>query len=164
LITAPNYKGVNDPCPCGFRVPSISDWRSILFGANYTSNVNHNIGSLYDNVNRWEWWDGPNGGWLIYPPIVNANKEIIGYESTPTLFLPEGAKRRNYNDGTFMTATNYYTLYWSSTRYNNTSLYALGILRIGKNYYVYYYDSGTPFHRTYGAIVRCVSESRIPAD
>jgi hypothetical protein len=104
--------------------------------------------------------NSPNAGWLIYPPIVNSNKEITGYETTPTLFLPK-VKYRVSNSGNFSYSG--YGNYWSSTMYVNNGNYYSEMLRIT-------YASGGSYatfsnsNRSSGFSVRCVAESRIPAN
>ncbi|MDR1877221.1 MAG: fibrobacter succinogenes major paralogous domain-containing protein [Flavobacteriaceae bacterium] len=151
-----NSKGVNDPCPDGFRVPSLSDWQSILNGVGDKNGIlggtdNHN------GVNRWKWIDSPNAGWLIYPPKpgVTIPSKDEDYEDTPTLFLPRVMYRAT--SGNF--STNGYGCYWSSTVYDaNNQSYRLRISH-GGNYNA---DHSVGSHRGSGFSVRCVAESRIP--
>jgi uncharacterized protein (TIGR02145 family) len=100
---SPNYddnypasKGINDPCPDGFRVPSIEEWQGISNGVG-GGNISDIPVEGYNGVNKWVWHDGGTtvgsstvSGWLIYPPkpgvTIPVNDE--DYEDTPTLFLP----------------------------------------------------------------------------
>jgi len=68
-----NGKTVNDPCPTGWRVPTIAEWQSI-------NGV---------NVNRWSWTQTANGtaGYLITP---------LDGSYSAKLFLP-AAGYRNYD-------------------------------------------------------------------
>jgi len=78
-----NGKTANDPCPAGWRVPSVIEWQSI-FSVNFIPPA----GQLMTSGNYWKW----NGnGWIVSPDGV-AN-------GTVTLFLPVAGGRAN-NNGT----------------------------------------------------------------
>jgi hypothetical protein len=62
----PNAWGVNggktaaDPCPTGWRVPSLQQFRSILHGANSAVNPANT------SANTWVWYTGPGtAGWAV---------------------------------------------------------------------------------------------------
>ncbi|MDR1876148.1 MAG: fibrobacter succinogenes major paralogous domain-containing protein, partial [Flavobacteriaceae bacterium] len=156
-----NYKGVNDPCPDGFRVPSTNDWKSIINGVGDNNGITENDTGYHNGVNRWKWMNSPNAGWLIYPPKQEVTTPgpggIDDYEDTPTLFLPR-VMYRVYSGGNFSASGGGH--YWSSTIYNNN--YYSSVLRInhGGNYNA---DSNSG-SRSYGYSVRCVAESRILAN
>jgi uncharacterized protein (TIGR02145 family) len=157
-----NYKGVNDPCPEGFNVPSLRDWKSISFGAN--SSVDHII--YLKGVNKWKWHDGATtntvSGWLVYPlksgviPENNITMTDEDYEDEPTLFLPLTAGVRLYDTG-FVRISHEdggSSYYWSST--------SVGYLKFNSTSVNFINGGGRP--AKYGNSVRCMAESKIPAN
>ena len=78
-------KTIQDPCPAGWRVPTVAEWQAVL-----------------DN-NAWTWQDSPVSGRKISPDGG----------STTTLFLP-AAGNRNPNTGVVLHSGDY-GYYWSST-------------------------------------------------
>jgi len=130
-------KGVADPCPDGWRVPTNYEWIAITNGdgiAFYTPGSSYTCTS----GNKWVWNNTPTRGWLITP----ANSSI------PTLFLPASGRR----DGTasFSNVANY-GFYWSSA----TSGLGCDCFSFGN------FTSITPsssYGRTNGMSIRCVAE------
>jgi len=93
--TTSGIKTVNEPCPDGWRIPTMADWQSIF-------------ASLSGNT--WKWNTGVHG-FLITP---------LG-SSEPTLFLPAAGVHSSV-DGSFsgISANGYY---WSSSVTNPYSFY-----------------------------------------
>jgi len=133
-------KGVNDPCPSGWRVPTEAEWRSIVNGNTSSMTSIPTAGRLSSSGNYWRWNRNGTPGWLIYPDD-NANGE-------PALFLP-AAGCRYRGDGLFG-GIGTEGRYWSSTSAGTNS------------YYMYSYTSTVApsynLDKSYGFSVRCVSE------
>jgi uncharacterized protein (TIGR02145 family) len=125
-------KGVNDPCPTGYKVPTMAQWRSIF---NNTSNTNILYATINDdnNHNNWSWYSsgGTNGAYR-----------------EGTLFLPAAGSRNHSGGNWSVTGSNGY--YWSSS-WNNT----LSHLLYFDNSIVHLLNYG---YRAFGFSVRCVAE------
>ncbi|MDR1877415.1 MAG: fibrobacter succinogenes major paralogous domain-containing protein [Flavobacteriaceae bacterium] len=155
--TTINYKGENDPCPPGFRVPSTEEWQGIVNGvggANQITSINAQNG--YKGVNKWKWQNGGTAtisGWLIYPPKPDVTNPVSDddYEENPTLFLP-AAGWRYYNNGNLEDVSVKYGYYWSST--SSTSGHQAYILTF--NYELFWNNYPQP--RSFGQSIRCVRE------
>jgi uncharacterized protein (TIGR02145 family) len=124
-------KAANDPCPPGYKVPTMTQWRSIFNGG--TGNPTYATINTANTHNSWSLYSG--GG-------------TKGAYSGSTLFLP-AAGYRYYSDGSRRTAgsTGYY---WSSTQY---SPYAYYLYFTGDDVGLGYYTN-----RAHGSSVRCVAE------
>jgi uncharacterized protein (TIGR02145 family) len=79
-------RGINDPCPDGFRVPSIAQWQSIAGGLIWDSS----------SPNLWTWKDTSTKGWQIGDFLF---LPMAGYRNSIALVDYQGT----------------YGLYWSST-------------------------------------------------
>ena len=124
-------KGPNDPCPAGFRVPSLAQWNGICSGGSAARNG----GGTY---NTWTW---------------TGNGFMVG----PLLFLPAVGHR----DGVSATVTgvgvfndwDYSFIYWTSTIKNAQTASAIDY-HIGNNYIRFKQVR----NRANGHAVRCISE------
>jgi uncharacterized protein (TIGR02145 family) len=128
-------KTANDPCPSGWRVPTHTEWSSIVSGG--TTSIL--AGATGTSGNKWT-WNGSTGthGYTVSPDGG----------TTTTLFLP-AAGARDASSSTLYTAGTV-GFYWSSTPY-------------GSSYYsLLYFDSSyvvpSDLVRAYGFSVRCVAE------
>ena len=93
-------KTANDPCPPGWRVPSITELRSIANGGSLIT-----FSGSTTSGNYWKWNSSGTPGWLIYPNTAGTG--------APALFLP-AAGSRSYATGSLNgVGTNGY--YWSSS-------------------------------------------------
>ena len=110
----PPQKMINDPCPPGWRVPSILEWASIVNGGTSVSSLpfldaNVSGGATGLSGNTWER--------RIPAPAAQFTP---GYQITPedsdipTLFLPTGG-RRNAEGGMATDSWSNIGIYWSST-------------------------------------------------
>jgi uncharacterized protein (TIGR02145 family) len=164
-ITIPHSKGVADPCPSGFRVPSQAEWASIVAGVGsgggaspYLSTQTPANSGIFLGVNKWQWVDGSSipfsntPGFLIYPPKSDFDFSTTptndNYQTTPTLFLPAAGSRSNSNGS--LGNAGALGFYWSSTV-------------SGTGAYFTYFTSGSvlpisSYYRAYGLSVRCLSE------
>jgi uncharacterized protein (TIGR02145 family) len=125
-------KADNDPCPPGYKVPTIAQWRSIFNGG--TGNPTYATINTANTHNSWSWYSG--GG-------------TNGAYSGGRLFLP-AAGHRYYSVGSLRYAgTEGY--YWGSS-VSGASAYSLypdsSVVSLG------YYN----FPRAYGFSLRCVAE------
>jgi uncharacterized protein (TIGR02145 family) len=156
-ITIPHSKGIADPCPSGFRVPSQAEWASIVAGVG-TGNQS-TVSNTYLGVNKWQWVDGSSTlpsntpGFLIYPPASTYDfgdgYDDADYQTTPTLFLPAAGYRGNYNGQVSDVGQRGY--YWGSTILG-TYAYRMDFGSSGIN------SGGSSSHRSTGLSVRCLSE------
>jgi hypothetical protein len=129
----PISKGDNDPCPDDFRVPSIGEWEGILKGS--ISNITISLFSIqtggpYEGVNKWVYIEAESGGtagWLVYPPTIDANNKVTGYQKIPTLFLPAAGFRTGADEN------KNWSLY--SKQYGLGSLHMVGKGQQGRGYY-----------------------------
>jgi uncharacterized protein (TIGR02145 family) len=119
-ITIPHTKGIADPCPAGFRVPSQAEWAGIMAGVGlggydspYLNTPTSPSSGIFLGVNKWQWVNSNTPGFLIYPPTVDSDLNITGYQTTPTLFLPAAGDRYSL-DGQLHDAGQFGS-YWSST-------------------------------------------------
>ena len=107
-------KTINDPCPSGWRLPTIVEWQSILNGG--TTDVSITGGDMVTaSGNRWVWngagiGTGARGGWLVSPN---------GGESY-TLYIPSGGYREGTTAGAPLRQQQT-AHYWSSTAINDSS-------------------------------------------
>jgi len=116
-------KTVNDPCPPGWRVPTIEEWRSIANGtaADVGLSTTNPDGVLTLSGNTWRWvgsgsGTGARGGWVISP---NANNQE-GDPRVYTLYLPTTGYRSGVNTSGGANAvppviSQHTAHYWSST-------------------------------------------------
>jgi uncharacterized protein (TIGR02145 family) len=163
-ITIPHSKGIADPCPSGFRVPSQAEWASIVAGVGAGGSSSPTLttqtpanSKIFLGVNKWQWVDGSSTppsntpGFLIYPPKTGAYSnplEDADYQTTPTLFLPVAGYRYN-NDGQLLGAGTYG--YYRSSTVNGANAYSTGFVSGSVSPVGY-------FNRAYGFSVRCLSE------
>jgi uncharacterized protein (TIGR02145 family) len=143
-------KGPGDPCPAGWRVPTQTEWQSIIGASSFS-------GSTYEGTNRWEWYDGTtaNGGnhpsgWRIYRPTSSATwagSSYSAYETEVAMFLP-AAGARDYESGQLGEAGSG-GYYWSSTVLDSGS-YLLLSGSSGVSMFAHF--------RSIGLSVRCVEE------
>ena len=131
-VNADGSKTGNDPCPAGFRVPSIEQWRYVASGSS-TENIKSYTGSWTSSET--------NFGAAVHFSIA-AN--VI------TLTLPAAGGRR-YDNGTLY-RRGFVALYWSSSRDAQT----------GSSYYVAFSSGYAPSvaygDDNYGYPIRCISE------
>ena len=140
-------KGPNDPCPEGWRIPSVTEWNTI-----WSAPVQSSSGSQ-NGVNRWLWVSDAGSttpGMLIYPPKPNVTnpKDDSDYEPDPALFLPAVSFRQGFSGTIAQVGSNGY--YWSSSIY-------------GVHAHFFLVERGTqPIQtgllRSHGCAVRCVEE------
>jgi len=130
-------KTVNDPCPDGWRVPTIDELQSIMNGS--ASQVSFSGSYNSASGNRWQRVSASGPGCLVTP----------SGSSSPTLFLPSaGYRSHNYSA---MGSTGSEGFYWSSSVSDKTA-------------YFFSFNSGTVYpvnnyyYRATGFSVRCVSE------
>jgi uncharacterized protein (TIGR02145 family) len=125
-------KGVNDPCPSGWRVPSTTQWQSIANGNTTVFSLNTTGVVTTPSTNKWTWKETTTKGVQI----------------GDFLFLPAAGYRYSvstvYNHGTD-------GLYWSRTP-NGTQAYSLSFFSNGV------YPAGS-VPRNYGFSVRCVVDN-----
>jgi len=95
-------KSVADPCPAGWRIPTITELQSILNGSSSTISSIPAAGTICTSGNKWVWSNTTTQGWLITPTGSSA----------PTLFLPL-ARYRDCHNG--VVNTNMFGYYWSSS-------------------------------------------------
>jgi uncharacterized protein (TIGR02145 family) len=133
-------KADNDPCPDGYKVPTMAQWQSIFKGnsTSISSLPTHPYTvSTTNDKNQWSWYDSSGTG-------------TNGLYRSTTLFLPAAGYRYGNSDsaGSLNTAGSHGN-YWSSTVYSTNA------------YYVYFYSSdvflGTFGSRSHGFSVRCVA-------
>jgi len=125
-------KAANDPCPCGWRVPTQEEWGSIFrggtaFGAPGTA-----------TANTWTWNSSGTAGYKISPDNG----------VTYTMFLPTTGYRGSTNGSLDIVGT--YGYYWSST-VNGANIYYL-------DFFSSTVRPNTINCRAYGRSVRCVRE------
>ena len=140
-------KGPNDPCPEGWRIPSISEWNTI-----WSAPVQSPSGSS-NGVNRWVWVSSvgkTTPGMLLYPPKPNVTdpKDDSDYEPDPSLFLPVGGFRQGFTGK--IPTIGIIGYYWSSSTSDVFSRYFL----VEQNF--------SPLQmglfRSHGCAIRCVEE------
>jgi uncharacterized protein (TIGR02145 family) len=95
----PTAKGPNDPCPDGFRVPSIAEWQAV-----------HDNNAVFRTGLPWAASTYEFGYALHYGPNV----------VTPALTLPEAGRRNNLSGASERRGMHGY--YWSSTE-NGSNAY-----------------------------------------
>jgi uncharacterized protein (TIGR02145 family) len=123
-------KADNDPCPTGYKVPTIAQWRSIFNGRTGTSNSYTDVDG---HGNDWTW---------------ESSTATKGAYSGSTLFLP-AAGSRDSSDGSLSNAGSYGD-YWSSSvigTYAYTLRFSSSYVTLGNSYY----------SRAHGFSVRCVA-------
>jgi len=123
-------KTANDPCPEGFRIPTLAEFASI-HGDN--------------SGNTWTWTGNgykisPDGG-ITYP-----------------LFLPVTGQRR-YDSGDIVNLGDYpHGVYWTSNIYTSNLMgKAMNFYNFGNNNTIYTGDTNTIEFRAEGAAVRCIA-------
>jgi uncharacterized protein (TIGR02145 family) len=125
-------KAANDPCPAGYRVPTMAQWRSI-FNNTSDNGIPYATINSANTYNNWSWYS--SGG-------------TKGAYSGGTLFLP-AAGSRGYSGGSLGSAGSH-GHYWSSSVYGSLA-YRLGFnsgsVTLGN------YDD-----RANGFSLRCVAE------
>jgi len=130
-------KTVNDPCPQGWRIPSETEWGSIISGGTTQMYGIPAAGRTGTSGNTWKWNSTGTVGFLVTPSDSSA----------PTLFLPAAGLRTNYNSAPSDGSSGQY---WSSSTIGTSA------------YFTYFYSTSvTPantFPLAYGFSVRCVAE------
>lgn len=137
-FSVPMYRDNNNPCPAGWKVPSIDELRSIFNG-----NSAH-ISGLSSG------WVSVSSGNNVRMSSSNTNGMEISTDggSTTSLFLPYAGYRSDGSNSIGGTST--YGGYWSSTP-NGTDIYFVNF----SNDAVFPDGSRT---RAYGRSVRCLAE------
>jgi hypothetical protein len=121
-------KGIADPCPEGFRVPSHAELSGVIAGVGAGGNFSPALDTqtpassgIFLGVNKWQWVDDSSTppsntpGFLIYPPKTGAYSnplEDADYQTTPTLFLPAAGYR--LNSGGWISYAGTFGNYWCS--------------------------------------------------
>jgi uncharacterized protein (TIGR02145 family) len=125
-------KGVNDPCPVGWRVPSATQWQSLANGNTSSFSINTTGVVTTPSTNKWTW-------------KATTTK---GLQIGDFLFLPAAGYRRGVST---VNAQGPHGYYWSRTP-NGTYAYYLDFLNGAVN--PAYFDD-----RYYGFSVRCVVDN-----
>ena len=136
-------KTAGDPCPAGWRVPTRTEWASIMSGGISTNLTMDSKGTVKGTSGNTWTWKGSTGthGYAISPD-----------GNTTTLFLPAAGNRYGGNSAGNPDKAGSAGYYWTA----NYGTYA------GSSYYLNL--SGTAvkindfLNRAYGASVRCVAE------
>ncbi|MDR1764383.1 MAG: fibrobacter succinogenes major paralogous domain-containing protein, partial [Dysgonamonadaceae bacterium] len=123
-------KTANDPCPAGWRVPSITQWQSLANGNTSSFSLN-TTGVVTTSTNKWTWKAATTKG-----------VQIGNF-----LFLPVAGYRKSVSSVSIQGTAGYY---WSRTP-NGTGAYRLYFAST----VVYPADNS---YRYYGLPVRCVEE------
>jgi uncharacterized protein (TIGR02145 family) len=146
----------NDPCPDGWRVPTIAEWRSIVLG---TSGNLTGITSAGTNGTYTTWlpvagstdgissWNTAPGGYIVYPTIG-------GSQTSPALFIP-ATGTRDYSTAS-IGVVGEAGYYWSSTVGGSTSGRSLSLYFRSNE--VNTGGSGNGTARASGMSVRCVAQ------
>jgi uncharacterized protein (TIGR02145 family) len=134
-------KTANDPCPSGWRVPTITEWHSIFNGV--SNPITTVTGGDYTSSsgNRWVWQASGTGGYKISPDGAGSTNY--------TLFLP-AAGGRNATGSNPANGAGGYGYYWSSTPNGTNSHY---LFFTSTNMYLRDLN-----YRACGYNVRCVAE------
>jgi len=130
-------KTVNDPCPAGWRVPTTTEWQSIVNGSVNVASISDSYNSI--SGNRWQLFSSTNSGYLVIPLSSN---------SSPALFLPAAGYRSSTNS--VLNSVGSTGNYWSSS-VNGTSAYYLSFTTTTVS-------SGNSTNRALGGSVRCVED------
>ena len=134
-------KATNDPCPKGWRVPTMLEWQSIINGD--ATGIENDATGI--SGNKWEWEWGAISGYKITPQ---------GSTGQERLFLPVAGFRRYYDGAVSPVISGYgYGNYWSSTVSTEKSyhLYIENNLRM-------FVNPSIESNRAYGFSVRCVAD------
>jgi len=135
-------KTANDPCPAGWRIPTITEFQSIFNGTSDSSTPS-TAGFYYSSSGNYVKWNSTGTpGWKIAPKNTPVDSDY-------TLFLPLAGFRGS--DGKLYLAT-YFGAYWSSS-VNGTSglhLFFDGSSNVNPN---------TGSGRVCGISLRCVAEN-----
>jgi len=126
-----NGKTVNDPCPSGWRVPTMIEWGSIFRGTAIAGNPANAA------VNTWTWNSSGTAGYLIKP----------SGSSEPTFFLPMTGRYRANNAAIATLSVGYY---WTSSNYN-TDGYTVAF----RNDFI---STADAYNRADGFNIRCVAD------
>ena len=121
-------KTANDPCPVGYRIPTIAEWYSIFNGSITESSLTTDPNVETATSNTWAWTGH-------------------GFMVGTALYLPAAGIRSNFGGLLF---PNDYGYYWSCSTYNTCS-YGFWITQWIVNPTMY-------FSRAEGMSVRCVAE------
>jgi len=136
-----NGKAVNDPCPDGWHVPTVTEWQSIMRN-NDTAIFGIPVSGIsFTSGNKWVWSNTATQGWLIIP----------SGSSAATLFLPSGGYRGNTTSALNMPDT--FGYYWISSS-------------SGKSAHCMYFSSEninpSPYSvKANGMSVRCVTQNEL---
>ena len=133
-----NGKTGGDPCPPGWRVPTNTEWCSIINGNTNSQTGIPTSGATTASGNYWKWNSSGTQGWTVSP---DGGSNI-------TLFLP-AAGYRNY-DNTIQNVITYCS-YWSSTPDVSPSSYYVSNSSTNLS-------PNTAYYRSAGMSVRCVAE------
>jgi len=130
-------KTVNDPCPTGWRVPTVAEFQSIVNGNDDQVTVNGNYNSV--SGNRWQI--------LSYSFVPGYLVTPLSSSSSPTLFFPFSGSRGSGSGAMSSVGTMGY--YWSSSVTD-------------MNAYSFFLTSGgisvSDYRRALGFSVRCVED------
>jgi uncharacterized protein (TIGR02145 family) len=150
-VNYPEFKGVNDPCPVGWRVPSKEEWNSLFLNVSDESTISYTANS---------WIFRPESGNSIKwgTSVVDNTKGLqISPDdgTTVTLFLP-AAGVRLLNGGSLYNTEPGYCNYWSSTvSHNPTSPHILSYsMQINNTIIIPTRED----QRALGGSVRCIAE------
>jgi len=136
----------NDPCPDGWRVPTSTEWQSILNGTTSATPMIPVSGYSSSSGNWWK-FNTPAAGTAGWTIISNG-----GMGGVPTLFLPAGFSRNGTVIAATITSTMNTGFYWSSSSSGANS-----------NYLTFTSSNITPGNniaRVYGYSVRCISATQ----
>jgi uncharacterized protein (TIGR02145 family) len=159
--TSSTVKGVNDPCPAGFRIPSQDEFDGIITEMT-------GISIVFLGTNKWVWVtknenlpveatgtdlaanEKPQtNGFLVYPPLRVSGNTVKTYSTTPAMFLPAAGFRHTSSGNVREKSDEGYGAYWSNRIHGQLS-YSL-------NFYKTDITTGGN-NRANGFSVRCIAE------